>query len=84
MYESHKEGGTIVRPTFFEFFYDDKTFEDTEQTFMVGPSILVAPVLSKLEGEKKYNVHFPAGKWVDLHNLAAAPIDTITTPAETT
>ena len=68
MYEAHTDGGTVIRPTFFEFPDDDKTYIDTEETFMVGRALLVAPVY--LPTITAFNVYFPSGKWYNLNDNA--------------
>ena len=43
----HKDGGAIVRPLYFDYFYDedniDSYLEDMERAYMLGDSLLVAP-----------------------------------------
>ena len=43
-YWAHREGETVVRPLFFEF-ADDPISYATEEEFLWGPALLVAPVL---------------------------------------
>ncbi len=43
--EVSMNGGTLMRPLFFEFPGDEKAYSKAEYTFMIGPSLLVAPVL---------------------------------------
>jgi len=63
-YESHKKGYPILRPLFFEFQEDEETYT-IEDEFMVGPSILVAPVLEK--GARERDVYLPEGTWWDYY-----------------
>jgi alpha-D-xyloside xylohydrolase len=78
-------GLPLMRPLFLEY-PDDPTCETVEDEFMLGPELLVAPVLS--EGARARKVYFPAGiNWVDAWNgklypgghtmEIAAPLDTI-------
>jgi len=63
---THKEGIPIMRPLFFDFYKDQKTY-DIEDEFMFGPDILVAPIL--YEGSIERMVYIPYGtKWIDPYN----------------
>jgi alpha-glucosidase (family GH31 glycosyl hydrolase) len=64
-YESHEKGYPVLRPLFFEFQDDEETYT-IEDEFMVGPSILVAPVLEK--GARKRDIYLPGGKWYDYYD----------------
>uniref|UniRef100_A0A8C5ZBI9 Sucrase-isomaltase, intestinal n=1 Tax=Marmota marmota marmota TaxID=9994 RepID=A0A8C5ZBI9_MARMA len=44
MHKAHTEGRTVIRPLFHEF-TDDKTTWDIDRQFMLGPAILISPVL---------------------------------------
>ena len=68
LYKAHAEGGTALRPLFFEFPGDKATLELDEQ-LMVGPALLVSPVLRP--GARTVAAHFPAGRWVSLFTGAA-------------
>ena len=61
-YESSVSGYPILRPLFFEFQEDEETYT-IEDEFMVGPSILVAPVAE--EGADERLVYLPEGTWWD-------------------
>ena len=74
-----------MRPLFFDF-YNDKTAWETEDEYMFGPDILVAPVME--EGMTERSVYLPAGAtWTDAHTkkqyqggqrvTVPAPIDII-------
>ncbi|MFH1421822.1 MAG: glycoside hydrolase family 31 protein [Planctomycetota bacterium] len=82
---AHKKGIPPMRPLFFDF-YEDKRCVDIDDQFLLGPDILVAPVLH--QGERKRYVYLPAGtNWIDAwtnkkhkggqHITADAPIDII-------
>lgn len=58
-YESHESGRPIVRPIFMEFPADDESF-DIDDEFMVGDSLLVAPVVER--GARKRRVYLPRGE----------------------
>lgn len=69
-YQSHKFGATVVRPLFFEFPEDPKTpFYDRQ--FLIGPSILITPVLN--ENAREVSGYFPSAIWYDwyTHRLTA-------------
>ncbi|CAF0818858.1 unnamed protein product [Brachionus calyciflorus] len=61
-YKSNQFGETVVRPLFFEFPNDLETHEIDRQ-FLVGPALLVTPVLN--QGEEKVNGYFPNETWYD-------------------
>ncbi|TFF96795.1 DUF4968 domain-containing protein [Candidatus Thorarchaeota archaeon] len=55
-------GEPIMRPLVFEFQDDSATYgEDTQ--FMIGPFLLVAPVLEESAGSR--DIYLPAGVWYD-------------------
>lgn len=57
-----RSGLPVLRPMVLEFPGDPETHElDTQ--YMLGPSLLVAPVLE--EGATTKRVYFPAGRWTD-------------------
>jgi len=84
-WKAHTEGGTVVRPLFFEFPNDPKAL--TESQFLVGNGLLVTPVTTSstfyvtgyFPGQSRW-YHFQTGEEIqsNLVNLSA-PIDTIPT-----
>jgi alpha-D-xyloside xylohydrolase len=63
MKKAHEEGIPIIRPLFFDFPEDKKTYE-VEDEYLFGPDILVAPVI--YEGERRRKVYFPQGvQWTE-------------------
>lgn len=60
--EAHREGVPIMRPMLLEF-PDDPTAAYLDRQYMLGPDLLVAPVLSP-DGLVTYYV--PAGAWTHL------------------
>lgn len=79
------KGTPVMRPLFFDF-YNDKMAWETEDEYMFGPDILVAPVME--EGMTERSVYLPAGAtWTDAHTkkqyqggqrvTVPAPIDII-------
>jgi alpha-glucosidase (family GH31 glycosyl hydrolase) len=81
LFKVHMGGGSCVNPTFFKYPDEEELYKDTEATFLVGGSVLVAPVLSTLtDVSGPYDVYFPKGKWVNLANVAEI-IDTTTAGA---
>ncbi len=64
-YESHMNGYPILRPLFFEFQSDEECYT-IEDEFMVGPNILVAPVIK--EGAREREIYLPEGRWYDYHD----------------
>ena len=74
-----------MRPMFYDFHEDKKAWE-TEDQYMFGSDILVAPVLE--EGARERSVYLPAGaEWIDAYTkqiysggqriTVPAPIDVI-------
>ena len=85
MKEASENGSPIMRPMFYDF-YEDKTAWETEDQYMFGPDILVAPVME--EGVSERTVYLPKGEvWTESYTgkkyeggqvvTAAAPIDII-------
>jgi alpha-glucosidase len=61
--EQEKTGAPVLRPLWFEYPADAKTYLIDDQ-YLVGRDLLVAPVLK--EGERKRAVYFPVGDdWRD-------------------
>ena len=60
--EAHSDGVPIMRPMVLEF-PDDPTAAHLDRQYMLGPDLLVAPVMSA-DGEVTYYV--PAGTWTHL------------------
>lgn len=59
----HHDYEPVIRPTFFDFPGDPRTFEANDE-MMLGPSLLVAPVVG--EGETEREVYLPHGpRWHD-------------------
>ncbi len=61
-------GAAVVKPMFYDYPLDDRAFISPEETFMLGDSIKVSPVLDQgvKEGDK-YKVYFPKGVWFSLN-----------------
>jgi alpha-glucosidase len=75
----------IIRPTFYDFPDDEACYADCDD-FMLGASILVAPVVHP--GQRTRTVYLPAGPahWVNFHtgaHLAAGQTHTVDAPLET-
>jgi len=66
MQEAHKKGTPVMRPLFYEFPQDKKAWE-TEDAFLFGPQLLVAPIL--YAGKTSRSVYLPEGAtWQDVWN----------------
>ncbi len=85
MDECSRSGLPVMRPLFFDF-SNDKAAWETEDQYMFGSDILVAPVLE--EGARERSVYLPAGaEWIDAYTkqiysggqriTVPAPIDVI-------
>ncbi|OGJ86015.1 MAG: hypothetical protein A2268_03285 [Candidatus Raymondbacteria bacterium RifOxyA12_full_50_37] len=78
----HKNGVPVMRPMFLEFENDPHTHNLGEQ-FMVGPSLLAAPVLD--QGKVHVPVYFPKGTWYDYatgEHYAGGGIQLVKAPLE--
>lgn len=61
MREAHEKGTPVIRPLFYDFSTEEKSWE-VEDEFLFGPEILVAPIL--YEGMRKRIVYLPGeGSW---------------------
>jgi len=60
MNEAAERGYPLVRPLFFHYPQDEAT-HDLRHQFLLGPDLLVAPVLDK--GKDRVDVYVPAGTW---------------------
>jgi alpha-glucosidase (family GH31 glycosyl hydrolase) len=60
--ESTRTGEPILAPLFYHAPDDPETFRITDQ-FMLGPDVVVAPVVTK--GAVVRDVYLPKGRWVD-------------------
>jgi alpha-glucosidase (family GH31 glycosyl hydrolase) len=61
--ETHRTGAPMMRPLFFDYPQDAKTWT-IEDEYLVGPNLLVAPVMTK--DTLRRDVYLPAGSdWVD-------------------
>lgn len=59
--EAHEDGTPMLRPMVFEF-PDDSAAAWLDSQYMLGDSLLVAPVLSE---DKTCRFYLPEGKWTD-------------------
>lgn len=66
LYDAHDHYEPIIKPTFYDFDYDEQTFIECDD-FMLGRSILVASVVEK--GAIEREVYLPKcdGGWYDYH-----------------
>ena len=63
--EAHDTGLPINRGLFMEFPNDTEAIQ-TENQFMFGKELLIAPVVKK--GERVKKVYLPEGEWIDFNN----------------
>lgn len=69
MAEAHGKGSPVIRPLFYDFPGDERAWE-TEDEYLFGPDVLVAPVMR--ENARSRKVYLPAGRWRDTHTGSAA------------
>lgn len=63
MEEASRTGAPVMRPLFFDF-PEDETCWETEDVYMFGPDLLVAPVMEA--GVTEHRIYLPKGtKWTD-------------------
>ena len=62
---AHDTGLPLMRAMFIEFPYDSQTYT-TDNQFMFGEELLVAPVVKK--NARKRNVYLPEGQWIDFND----------------
>jgi len=65
--EAEKTGTPVWRPLFLEF-PDDPESAAVEDQLMLGPSLLVAPVVER--GAREREVYLPPGRWMAWHDDA--------------
>ncbi|XP_064480495.1 lysosomal alpha-glucosidase-like [Ornithodoros turicata] len=71
-YRHHVYSEPVMRPLFYEFPEDPDTY-DIDYQFMLGPAILVCPVLHP--GIEILDSYFPRGLWYDLKHDVSKPVD---------
>ncbi|MEM1096618.1 MAG: TIM-barrel domain-containing protein, partial [Bacteroidota bacterium] len=76
---AHENGHPLVRPLFYHYPEDGTAWEVWDQ-FLLGPDVLVAPVIT--EGATEREVYLPSGTWTDAWtgDAIAGPA-TVTAPA---
>lgn len=66
IHEASLTGTPVVRPLILEFPNDERCCA-VEDEFLLGASVLIAPILS--EGARERQVYLPAGEWIDERTL---------------
>lgn len=62
VHKMNKNGELIIRPLFYNY-PNDQVALDINDEYMVGDSVLLAPILNK--DETKRIVYLPRGRWID-------------------
>ncbi|XP_027394605.1 putative maltase-glucoamylase-like protein FLJ16351 [Bos indicus x Bos taurus] len=62
MHKAHAEGSTVVRPLLHEF-TEERTTWDIDHQFMLGPAVLISPVLEN--NTFQVQAYFPRARWYD-------------------
>lgn len=60
--KASETGEPIIRPIFYNYPFDEHTFELNDE-IMIGENLILAPILE--QGKKSRIVYFPEGNWVD-------------------
>lgn len=69
MFATNYTGGQLVYPLIYDFPDDDNCLTYLGDTYMLGDSVKVSPVLSAAgENETTFDSYFPAGVWRDLND----------------
>lgn len=66
LYDAHANYEPIIRPTFYDFGGDIKTYEENDE-FMLGESILVASVVEQGQTERAVYLPVSEGGWFNFH-----------------
>jgi alpha-glucosidase len=79
-HRAHALGEPILRPLFYEFEHDSRTFADNDD-FMFGPHLLVANVVE--QGARERLVYLPRndGGWYDYHTGRHLEVGGVVVPA---
>ena len=72
-FQASVAGGSIARPLFFQF-PSDPNLLGLDTQFLIGSSLMVAPVLT--EGATSVSVYFPKATWYDLYSNQQIVIST--------
>ena len=80
LFEANQTGQTCFDPVFFHYPDDTMTYNDPEETFIVGNAILVVPVLDFVGKDNKYQAYFPEGNWTDLDDFSTIEVRSMLGP----
>jgi len=73
MFSANYTGGSVVYPLYFDFPTDKQALDNIEQTFMLGDSVKVSPILdSNPDSSATFSSYFPAGVWRDLNDFTVS------------
>lgn len=67
MWRATRDDIPVVRPLFFDF-PDNRAARDVQDAFMLGPDLLVAPVLEEGETQRELYLPLHPGGWYDWHD----------------
>ena len=68
------EGGLVFKPVFMEFELDTNLYEEVD-AFMLGPSLIVHPVLEA--GKETLDAYFPESTWYNWYSGEVVPNGTV-------
>ncbi|NLB91582.1 MAG: family 31 glucosidase, partial [Clostridiales bacterium] len=63
MKQAHEKGTPLMRPLFYDYPQDKKTWEIEDQ-YMFGPDMVVCPVL--YENQREREAYLPEGNWKNI------------------
>lgn len=71
IFEVSSWGGSCFDPLFYYYPTDDQAFEHIDETYLVGGSLKVSPILEEgITQTKKFKSYFPPGRWVNLADFS--------------
>lgn len=69
MFSTNYTGGQLVYPLLYDFPEDDNCLDNIENTYMLGDSIKVSPLMASMaENQTTFESYFPQGVWRDLND----------------
>ncbi|ELT99258.1 hypothetical protein CAPTEDRAFT_104316, partial [Capitella teleta] len=70
MYNAHITGAPVIKPLMFEF-DDDAVTLDIDDQFMLGPALLISPVLE--ENTTSIRAYIPDSRWFSYYDVRRTP-----------
>lgn len=71
MFAANYTGGSVVYPLLFDNPSDAEALNNIEETFMLGDSLKISPVLNSSKTSTHFKAYFPEGLWYDVFNFSS-------------